>query len=208
MPYKPIEPESSWPVGGNERVVYQVALLLLGAVIWQGLVARFLELSGMCERAPYCVFWNSMDGTVRQAYSMPLQAPYRAVWDRVIAEAHKQGFVFSDPEPRQTTSAFAALTEVGGRIYAVARFSNRVYIDTKYLQRMTEAEQCHLMAHELGHQMDFQTERLGHASLKPLRPLPMQSFADEFSVLICGREALKEFDRRWHHHDTWWDYVF
>ena len=208
---EPIVPPSfRKTVSDDERVLWGLALGLLLLFSWPNLMHRWQAIEripAVCERFEYCQFFTSMDGAARRKYSKPLEGKYREAWNKVIATAHEKGFAFRDPEPFQTTPEFDGLAEVGGRIYGLAWFSNRVYLNAKYMKDMSDGDLCQLQAHELGHQMDLQTERLGHRHLYATRDLPMEKFADEFSVVICGRTALDDFRKRWQHHD-WLDGAF
>lgn len=196
--------------GDNERVLWGLALGLLTMFAWPNLVVRLHGLEripNICKQSDYCMYFNSMDGAARQKYSKPLEGRFRESWDKVVAKARAEGFAFKEPEPFQTTPEFDSLHELGGTYYGLAWYSNRVYLNAKYMGQMTDSDLCHLQAHELGHQVDMQTERLGHRHLHATRDLPMQMFADEFSVVICGRPSLEDFREKWQHSD-WLEGVF
>lgn len=195
-----VPPPFRLTVTDNERLFWGLAMLFLTLFAWPNLMARgqaVMRIPAVCEHFKYCQFFSGMDGRVRQEYSEPLRDRYRAAWDKVIATAHDKGFAFRSPEPFQTKPEFDELAEVGDRIYGVAWFSNRIYLNTKYMKDMSDTDLCHLEAHELGHQVDLQTERMGHEYLDRFRNLPMEAFADEFSVVICGRKALDDYRKKW-----------
>lgn len=151
------------------------------------------------EASRYQLLWQSNWGGERAKLSVSLRERERRIFDRVLAQARAEGFVFRDPMATQTTREADMLEPLleGHRVYGTAYPSGRILLSTEDMDRMDDGEVAILMAHEVGHQIDFQTERVGHELLYRLRNADREVVAWEFAKEFCGAQPVKEWRAKW-----------
>ena len=194
-----------------ERIAYLLVILLLLPYAMKGIDenihrVRFREYMTECKDIPHCAFWIEDYGGPRRDLTRPLGEREQVIWNDVLEGARERGFQFDEPEASQTTEEADRLpVPPSGAIYGVARWSNRITFSTEDVELMTDDEVCYLMAHELGHQIDNQTERLDHPFFQGHEYQNRQDFADAISIYLCGQEAHDSFKENWKM--PWWRYM-
>lgn len=189
---------------------YSTLGLLLGAVIIANASFTACGVGGVFGRATYAQwhlwndFWFNPDGTTRRIYTEPADERLAEIGERIFSLAEGKGFTFRRPDVSQTTTEYVELVPLahdahyGDPIYGVTLSGpNRIIINTGYMVRMTDEELEVLVAHELGHAVDAQSERLDDERLQEWRLLPSQVFADRFAAELLGFERVRTFNGHW-----------
>jgi Zn-dependent protease with chaperone function len=152
------------------------------------------------RRIVWTEVWFSYDGRARRELSEPAGERLRAPWRWVLERARKRGFTFRAPELRQTTSEYAFQVGLSDplRLYGEAfPGANRILINSVTTSMMSEEDLRVLLAHELGHIIDDQTERVGHPVLERFAQLPRQPYADRIAGEIVGYPEALAFHRKY-----------
>ncbi|HXV26558.1 MAG TPA: hypothetical protein VD862_00805 [Candidatus Paceibacterota bacterium] len=165
-----------------------------------------------CRASPYCQLWFDHFGGERERLSMPLGEREQGIWDGVVAKARAKGLQFIEPQVRQTTPEGDAVPvfRFDREVLGVAYGGNRILLSSRHLSRMDDGLVAVLMAHELGHRIDNQTERVGHDAFGEIRYSGSQEFADAIAAYICGQDELARFHQwKWDLTVRWsWEQVF
>jgi len=151
-----------------------------------------------CRATKYSRLWDCFCGADRTRWSMPLKDREQRLWQGVLIRARQKGFVFRDPEPRQTTpEADSFVRPVGHTIYGEAYMSGRILLSSQDMARMNDEEVDVLMGHELGHQVDAQTERTGYEIFNRFANADHETVAWAFVTELYGVEAIDRFRNKW-----------
>jgi Zn-dependent protease with chaperone function len=99
----------------------------------------------------------------------------------------------------QTTSLVEKLIPVPPLIFFARHFvgPNRIQVNTEWVAQMSDDELRVLLAHELGHAIDSQTERMGHPLFVGAEQLSIQFFADYIARLIAGNAQVDAFNAKY-----------
>jgi hypothetical protein len=146
--------------------------------------------------------WFSFDGRSRRELSEPAGDRLNVPWRWVLSRARERGYIFRAPELRQTTAAYAFQVGFNDPLVLYAEAfpgSNRILVNASTTAAMSEAELRVLLAHELGHIIDDQTERVGHPVLERFAHLPRQPFADRIACELVGYPECVAFHRTYVH---------
>lgn len=221
--YVPIEPKSSgeWVWRRLHRLrsprrmrlwrIVGLVALLLAPFTFIGLATVISVLHRMpvpnldCRGSRYCMLWKADWGGERDRHCVPLSEREQKVWQSVVTKARAKGFQFSDPRVFRTDADADGFVVPEDEliIYGAAYPSGRIMLSGKHLDRMSDDELCVLMAHELGHQVDNQTERVGNPFLHRLRNADPQALADEFAREVCGTETVTAWKGKWQSSSPW-----
>jgi hypothetical protein len=117
-------------------------------------------------------FWIGDRADLRVRMSMPANKRLLALFADVVARAHQHHYTFQAPQLLQTRPALEpmlgrtipyvlAMTYVGPR---------KTIVNSWGANRMNDQELRTLLAHELGHVIDTQNERMGHPIFELMRP--------------------------------------
>lgn len=158
-------------------------------------LARLFE-----QRIVWSDVWFSFDGRARRELSEPAGERLRGPWLWVLKRARERGLVFRAPELRQTTQAYAFQVGLNDPLVLYGEAfpgSNRILINATTTATMSEVELRVLLAHELGHIIDDQTERVGHPMLERFAYLPRQPFADRIASELVGYPEALAFHRKY-----------
>lgn len=143
--------------------------------------------------------WGDGRGWVRSELTEPASPRLQGVYDIIVRRARARQFEFRPPALYQTKDIlplFLPLPPV--RIYGRHFVGpSRILVCQEWTSRMTDTELQVLLAHELGHAIDDQTERVGHRSFKSVYLFGQQEFADHIAQLLVSIEAVAAFDRRY-----------
>ena len=124
-------------------------------------------------------------------------AEVNSVATEVITRARSKGFKLRTPIIRKTRALVGPLGWREGwstRIfYAVAnRNSRAIIIDSHQVNSSTFDHQCLkiLLAHEIGHIIDFESSRKGHPLLNNYKDISNENFANLIVVYLYSKEEL------------------
>lgn len=112
-------------------------------------------------------FWFHHTGEGRATMSMPADARHAAAYIRTQQRARAMGFRFQPPELRQTRPELVLLLGPGIKyIFAIHYVGPRIIlVNGWWTGQMDDLELEMLLAHELAHAIDVQSERRGHRIL-------------------------------------------
>lgn len=147
------------------------AVLLL-AVMSGDRVASFVneelvrEYSVWSSAQAVATFWYNRVGDQREALSIQADERHARAYQRVIERARARGFVFDVPRLRQTRPELALVLGHGiAYVYAMHYIGPRVIlVNAWWTEHMSDSHLEMLLAHELAHAIDVQSERHGHWS--------------------------------------------
>ena len=147
----------------------------------------------------WLALWGDGRGEVRSELTEPASPRLQSVYGVIVRRARARQFKFRPPALYQTKDIVQLLLplppiRVYGRHFVGP---NRILVTKEWTDRMTDTELQVLLAHELGHAIDDQTERIGHRSFKSVYWFGQQEFADHIAELLVGIEAVAVFDRRY-----------
>jgi len=150
-------------------------------------------------------FWYHRDGAFRMRYSESANERLRRVAAMVVTDARRQGFAFRMPILAQTTAAYheriplASEKPFIGDVVMGGFFpgANRIIISSGYMAELDDEMLYVLVAHELGHAVDLQNERVGHPSFGRWSDLSPDFFADSFAASLAGVEVVERFNRKY-----------
>lgn len=123
------------------------------------------------------------------------QVKLEKVLSEVVELARKKGFKFETPSVSAHNSRKYGLL---GASYsmparAMANKGESIAYDLDYFSIDNDLGYVRaVMAHELGHIIDKQTERKGHPLFDKIKHLDGEGFADAFAVYICSKEEIIE----------------
>lgn len=140
--------------------------------------------------------WNDERGAIRARFSEPASAKLQEIFHGVVRDAGAQGFVFREPALSQTILAVEMFIPQNSKYVFYGRYfsgPNLILVNQQWTNTMTDTELRVLLAHELGHGIDAQTQRLGHPVFSEIYNLSTQEFADHIARLITGDEAVNAF---------------
>ncbi len=143
--------------------------------------------------------WADGWGVARAELTEPASPRFAEIYNDVLADARALGFQFSAPELMQTTSLAAKMIPLPPLVFFARHFMgpNRIQVNTEYAMLMSDGELRVLLAHELGHAIDAQTERMGHPLFVGAEHLSIQFFADYIARLIAGNARVDAFNAKY-----------
>ena len=173
----------------------------LGVVVMHTTVmARYVD----CRSTKFGRLWLCDAGDDRERWTEPLNGREQGIWKTVVTDARKHGFVFREPVPVHTTvEADSFQRPLPGKIYGRAFWSGRILLSSQDMTAMSDEEVALLMAHELGHHIDFQNERMRHPVLNRLANADEETVAWGVAAELYGGEAVGRFQEKWQHPRDW-----
>ncbi len=149
-----------------------------------------LMLYDRASEHEYLAFW---DDSPRAAmlYGKAPGAKFAEAYRRAAASARARGFVFSDPRLVSPNALFDLwyVRWTQSPLIAVSRDEGKVLkIDEMWMVRFTDDDLECVMAHEIGHVIDFQRRSEQHPFMGRIACLDAQQRADEIARLLCGHE--------------------
>ncbi len=139
--------------------------------------------------------WEDERGAIRVRFSERAPSKLVEVFRGVMRDAVALGFSFREPVLFQTIPEVEMFTPNSSYLFYGRYFSgpNLILVNQRWTKLMTDTELRVLLAHELGHGIDVQTQRLGHPVFSEIYNLSTQEFADHIARLITGDEAVNAF---------------
>lgn len=143
--------------------------------------------------------WTDGWGVARAELTEPASPRFARLYNGVIADARTLGFQFRAPELTQTTVLAAKMIPLPPLIFFARHFMgpSRIQVNTEWVSQMSDEELRVLLAHELGHAIDAQTERVGHPLFVGAERLSIQLFADYIARLIAGNAQVDAFNAKY-----------
>lgn len=156
-----------------------------------------LYLYDFASRNQYEAFWKATPGALKLYGRAPDKRFVRSL-AAVTLEARKQGFRFGDPQMVQTNSLFdfwyIRWTRMG-YIGVETDTATLILVDGRGMKEFSDEELNCVMAHEVGHIIDFGTNREGHPVFERIWCLSNEQFADSIGRLLCGYEPYQQVMR-------------
>jgi len=119
--------------------------------------------------------------------------------DEVIKKAEEKGFKIKRPRVRILKRGLGLLvvSEIPARACASGYF-NRILFDGKWFRVNSNDVRRSIMAHELGHIVDHQTNRIGHPLFEKIRHVDQELFADAFAAFLYSKQDVIEIREPWY----------
>ena len=147
----------------------------------------------------FLALWGDGPGGVRSELTEPASERLQRVYGEVLRDAVRWKFRFLPPALYQTNE-FVPIFIPDPPICLYGRYfvgPNRILIEQSWAEKMTDTELRVLLAHELGHAIDCQTERIGHWSFPPVYLYGQQEFADHIARLLVGIDEVRSFNSKY-----------
>ena len=113
------------------------------------------------------------------------------ILDEVMERAELKGFKLVRPEVRVLKKWLRLLRtdKILARAMAIGLW-NRILFDGKCFNSYTKKDLVILMAHEVGHIIDNQTQRRGHPLFDKIRDLNNEYFANSFAAFLYSKKEV------------------
>ena len=120
--------------------------------------------------------------------------------DEVMESAEESGFTIKRPKVRilKRGLGMLAIGDVPARACAQGR-RNRILFDRKWFPFNDYVTRRAIMAHELGHIVDYQTNRMGHPLFDKIKYVRSELFADAFAAFLYSKEDVISFREPWYY---------
>lgn len=176
------------------RAVARLLKVLLVTLIPAAAALALYEYVSINE---HDAFWNATPGAM-MLYGRPPDVRFIRPLARMVSEARNQGFVFSEPQVVQTNNVFSIWNVPWQKIsnIAVDESRTRILIYGPGMEEFDDDKLECVLAHELGHIIDYQSNRIGHPVFDRIWCLGDQEFADSIGGLLCGYERYQALIRR------------
>jgi hypothetical protein len=179
------------------RRTTEQATPLLGLVLIVGLWAGVVGLYRAVSIMEYNALW-AHEPRGLMSYTRPADTRYVEAFRKVQASAVRRGWFVPEHDIRQTTRLFDVWYVRWLRSPHVSINARRaqIIVDEQWMHLMSDDEVECVMAHEVGHSVDYRYGREQDMDLWSYRCEPPQRFADAVGAMLCGRVRYWKFFRR------------
>lgn len=144
----------------------------------------------------YNVVWD-MKSRALFLYTKQANQRYEISMRRAVAMAQGRGFAVIPPRMVQTNRLFDVWYPRWNHSNWMSFDGRLLLIDHRFVGPVPDDDLDCMMAHELGHVIDFQSHRQGHSVFWPIRCLDRERFADEIGYLLCGADRYARVFQRY-----------
>lgn len=144
----------------------------------------------------WLALWSDGWGEVRAGLTEPASPRLQNIYAGVLRRAKAWEFDVQPPTLMQTKVFVAELLPDPPERFYGRYFvgPNRILLNREWTDRMTDDEVRVLLAHELGHAIDHQSERIGHWTFRRAYLYNRQGFADYIAMLLIGVREVRHFN--------------
>lgn|GEM_PF-3090210 len=144
--------------------------------------------------------WLGGYRSARERFTEPASPKLDQLYRGVLRDIGAWKFTFTEPTLSQTTNSshwfvFNSYSVIYGRYFSEL---NHILVNQEVARTMTPIELRVLLAHEVGHSIDIQTNRKGHwIFVQEVQDYGKQAFADYIARLIIGGDAVEAFEKKY-----------